>query len=278
MGPTTSAAQPTITLPRRWSDPHWKQHKRDARRLGTTADNVASFKTRLNLPQGEPLTAAAGALLLLELQTAARVSLSEAIEQAQARQLIAQRATPEAAAALAAVVPEQAALLKARGSYVGNAQADAFLLHRLEALTGKRYASPGTARKRCEAWAPAAASAAAGLDSFRRALFWGVVLRFDQLEGPPPADPLAFYSWSQLAAFAGHGGSPVESLGDLLAGRMQEQRARTLLQLPASGPLPAVVIRDAFRAQARQYHPDTGGDRHRFEQLAAARDRLLMGG
>jgi hypothetical protein len=161
-------------------------------------------------------------------------------------------------------------------AYVDRGQADAFLLHRLEALAGKRYASPGTARKRCESLAPAAAPAAAGLDPFQRALFWGVVLRLDQLEGPPPADPAAFYSWSQLAAFTGHGPDPAQALGDLLAGRMTDGEARALLQLPESGPLAPGAVRDAYRAQARGAHPDAGGDRVRFERMTAARDRLLL--
>jgi hypothetical protein len=255
----------------------WEQHERDARQLGTTADRVADFKRRHDLPRAEPLTAAAGALLLQELETAARAHKGRAIERARALAAITERATPEAAAAVAVVVPRQAALWAALGAYVGSGQADAYLLHRLEALTGKRYASPGTARKRCEALTPAAASAAAGLDPFRRALFWGVVLRLDQLEGPPPLDPAAFYSWGQLAAYASHGADPAQTLRDLLAGRMADSEARALLQLPESGPLAAGAIRDAFRAQARTAHPDTGGDRCRFERLAAARDRLLLG-
>jgi len=103
------------------------------------------------------------------------------------------------------------------------------------------------------------------------------VLRLDQLEGPPPADPATFYSWSQLAAYDGHSPDPVQSLGDLLAGRMADREARALLQLPESGPLAPGAVRDAYRAQARGAHPDAGGDRVRFERLTVARDRLLLG-
>jgi hypothetical protein len=256
----------------------WEQHERDARQLGTTAGRVADFKRRHDLPRAEPLSPAAGALLLEELETAARVHKGRAIERARALAAITERATPEAAAAVAVVVPRQAALWAALGAYVGSGQADAYLLHRLEALTGKRYASPGTARKRCESLTPAAAPAAAGLDPFRRALFWGVVLRLDQLEGPPPPDPAAFYSWCQLAAYAGHTRDPAQALGDLLAGRMGDREARGLLQLPESGPLAPAAIRDAYRAQAREAHPDAGGERVRFERLTVARDRLLLQG
>ena len=117
---------------------------------------------------------------------------------------------------------------------------------------------------------------ASRLDRFRRDLFWGVILRLDQLQGPPPADAEAFYRWCQLEAYKGHHTAP--SLGDLLAGRMQEAAARAGLDLPATGPLDPGAIRSAYRAQARTAHPDAGGDRYRFEQLAAARDRLLLVG
>jgi len=247
----------------------------DAKACGTTAGRVADFKRRHGLARDERLSDAARALLALELETDARVNKGRAIERAQALELIAARATPEAAAAVAAVLPYQVALCAALGTYVGSWQADAYLLDRLEVLTGKRYATPGTARKRCEALAPAAAPAAAGLEPFRRALLWGVVLRLDQLEGPPPADPAAFYSWSQLLAYANNP-APGESLGDLLAGRMTDGDARAALLLPVSGPLAAAAVRDAYRAQARGAHPDAGGDRHRFERLTAARDRLLL--
>ena len=251
----------------------------DARQLGTTAGRVANFKRCHDLPRGEPLTAAAGALLLEELEAAARARKGRAFAQAQALATIAERATSESAAALAAVVPSRRALFHERTGWTHDLEAAAYLLNRLRALTDKQYATPGTARKRCEALAPAAAPAAAGLDPFRRALFWGVVLRLDQLEGPPPADPVAFYSWSQLAAYAGHtAAAPLQRLGDLLAGRMLEQEARTLLRLPESGPLAPGAIRDAYRAQARDNHPDTGGDRGRFERLTVARDRLLLVG
>jgi hypothetical protein len=257
--------------------PAWEQHERDARQLGTTADRVADFKRRHDLPRAEPLTAAAGALLLQELETVARAHKGRAIERARALAAITERATPRAVMAVAVAVPSRLDLWRALGVIGPCYPVDAYLLDRIEALTGKRYASPGTARKRCEALAPAAVGAAAVLEPFRRALFWGVVLRLDQLEGPPPINPASFYSWCQLAAYASHGADPAQTLRDLLAGRMADSEARALLQLPETGPLAAGAIRDAFRAQARTAHPDTGGDRCRFERLAAARDRLLLG-
>jgi hypothetical protein len=206
----------------------------------------------------------------------------------QALQLIAQRATPEAALALAAVVPFPAQF-SCGGVWVWGAQIEAYLLNRVEALTGKRYSTPGAACIRAAKLAPAAVAAAAGLKStgrrstarstaerLRLCLFWGVILRLDQLEGPPPADPAAFYSWCQLAAYAHHSGVPDAMLSAFMGGDTRGRQARALLQLPETGPLDPAAIRSAYRSHARQHHPDSGGDRQRFERLTAARDRLLL--
>jgi len=245
----------------------------DARACRTTAGRVADFKRRHGLARGDRLSEPARALLLQELEADKRAAMGEQLAQARALELIAERATAEAAQALAAIVPEQHRLFHAETGWVTAWQTEPYLLNRVEALTGKRYATPGAAWKRAAALAPAAAPAAPA-ERFRRILFWGVVLRLDQLEGPPPADPRAFYSWCQLGAYQGHRSAP--SLSDLLTGRMQETEARALLQLPTSGPLEGAAIRTAYRAQARTAHPDAGGDRQRFERLSAARDRLLL--
>lgn len=239
----------------------------DAKACGTTPTKVGSFKRRHGLARGDRLSEAARALLLQELE-AERVAIKgQQLAGAQALALIAERATPAAAAAIAAVLPES------------NYLAPAYLLNRVEALTGKRYNGTANVYPKAAALAPAAGPAAEAFkgDRWRRCLFWGVILRLDQLQGPPPADPEAFYSWCQLQAYEGHH-TPTTGLGDLLTGRMQETEARALLQLPTSGPLDPGAIRVAYRAQARHHHPDAGGDRHRFEQLAAARDRLMLVG
>jgi hypothetical protein len=193
-----------------------------------------------------------------------------------ALQLIAQRATPEAAQALAAIIPTRLDLFTPATGWTHDRQAEAYLTGRVEALTGKRYATAGHAWQRAAVLAPAAAPFAPA-ERFRRLLFWGVVLRLDQLEGPPPAAPAAFYRWCQLAATTGQ--DPFQSLrdlGDLMAGRMRSTDARALLQLPETKPLDPAAIRSAYRAEARQHHPDAGGDPQRFERLTAARDRLLL--
>lgn len=259
-------------FPRRTFEPD--ANDLDAKACKTTAGRVANFKRRHGLPRDQRLSPDARALLALEIEADQRTTKGEQLARAHALELIAQRATPEAAAALAAVLPGMG-----WGPYVALSEAEAYLLNRVQVLTGKRYATSGAACRKAAALAPAAASAAEALkagrfDRFRRDLFWGAILRLDQLEGPPPADWEAFYSWCQLRAYEGHHTGP--SLGDLLAGRISSGDARGLLQLPESGPLDPGAIRSAYRAHARHHHPDAGGDRHRFERLSEARDRLLL--
>lgn len=269
------------------TDPEWVACRADGRALGLKPEAIYQFKQRHRLPRNQRLSPDARQLLALELETAQRVAKGRQLEQSQALKRIAQRATPEAAAAIAAAIPFPAQI--GGDWYLGcDDRIDAYLLNRAQALAGKRYTAPSAACKWAATVAPAAAAAASGMwgssrksgrravaDRLRLRLFWGVVLRLDQLEGPPPLDPAAFYSWSQLEAYGDHG-STARRLGDLLAGRMGEEQARQLLALPVSGPLEDGAIRSAFRAQARQHHPDAGGDRRRFEQLAEARDRLLL--
>jgi hypothetical protein len=276
--PTSATADPISKFPRReFTDPAWLQDQAEARGYQLTVGQLRNFKRRHQLPLGQRLSPDARQLLELEQETAKRAKHGEQLERAQALALIAQGATPETAAAVAAVLPSKEDLWKHR-QQIGTAwilQAETYLLKRVEALTGKAYNNVSAACKRAAKLAPTAA-AAAPTDRFRLLLFWGVILRLDQLEGPPPADPLAFYSWSQLDAYNAHANN-ARSLDDLLADRMDGCTARYLLQLPETGPLERTAIRNAYRTKARQHHPDAGGDRRHFEQLCAARDRLLRG-
>lgn len=286
--PTTeqAAREPILTLPRRSfaTDPAWLQDQAEARPLGLTVGQLRNFKRRQRLPLDQRLSPAALQQLALEQETAQRATAGEQRARAQALQLIAQRATSEAGQALAVVVPEKRQLFHAQTGWVSDWDVEPYLTNRLEALTAKRYAVISAACNRAAKLAPAAAPFAPA-DRFRRILFWGVILRLDQLEGPLPADPAAFYSWCQLEAYAARDRyskpsagkhSPTSWLSDLMAGRMDATHARVLLQLPETGPLDPAAIRTAYRSHARQHHPDNGGDRQRFERLTAARDRLLL--
>ena len=52
--------------------------------------------------------------------------------------------------------------------------------------------------------------------------------------------------------------------------------AATVLDVPVDAP--ADRVRAAFRALARQHHPDAGGDAASFRRLVTARDTLLEAG
>ena len=272
------------------TDPAWIAARADAQALGLKPGKVWEFKRRHRLPHDQRLSTDARQLLELEQETAQRVARGEQLERAQAIALIAQRATPETASAVAEMIPPAAHI---DGMWIAgcDSHVDAYLLNRVKALTGKRYVAPAAACKWAATLAPAAAalqwtvdlqrssrksSQRAAADRRRLRWFWGVILRLDQLEGPPPNHSYsAFYAWCQLEAYYTHGGT-ARSLGDLLTGRIGSADARGLLNLPATGPLDPAAIRAAYRAEARHHHPDIGGDRHRFERLSEARDRLLL--
>ena len=286
----SSTPEPVLTMPRRsFTDPAWLQDQAEARAYRLTMGLLRNFKRRHHLPYGQRLSPDARQLLEQEQETDQRVRKGEQLERAQALALIAQRATPEAAAAIAAGIPISAHI---DGMWLldFDSQVDAYLLNRVEALTGKRYVAPAAACKWAATLAPAAAvlpwtvevqsssrksGRRAAADRRRLRWFWGVILRLDQLEGPPPNhSDSAFYAWCQLEIYKAHG-STARSLDGLLANRMGSSDARGLLQLPETGPLDPAAIRSAYRAEARHHHADAGGDRCRFEQLSAARDRLL---
>jgi hypothetical protein len=145
------------------TDPAWIADRADARALRLKPEAVCGFKRRHGLPRDQRLSPDARALLALELETAERVAKGEQLERARALALIAERATSETAAAIAAVLPQ--------GPYM----APDYLLNRVEALTGKRYSAAAGAYPRAAALAPAAAPAAEAfkVDRRRRCLSWG---------------------------------------------------------------------------------------------------------
>lgn len=290
---TAEAQALFIRFTKRAPDHQWELCRADARALRIKPEAVYSFKKRHRLPLDQRLSPDALQQLALEQETAERVANGEQRARAQALQLIAQRATAEAAQAVAAVVPNPDIQFLPDGVVimVTSHAVERYLLNRLEALTGKAYSTAGAAWQRAAKLAPAAVPAAAELRNRsvwcstsarlkdyrdQLILFWGVILRLDQLEGPPPADPVAFYSWCQLEAYRAHHPDPMASLTDALTGRMRSTDARALLQLPQTGPLDPAAIRRSYRALALQHHPDHGGDRQRFEQLTAAREWLLL--
>lgn len=116
----------------------------------------------------------------------------------------------------------------------------------------------------------------------RRALFWGVILRLDQLKGNPPTTGGPFAEWCQLKTYADHhdrkaAGDWNDIDGVLLGQKWTTSAARIELGLPDHGTdLTAKAINDAFKALARTHHPDAGGDASKFQRISEAKDRLLL--
>jgi len=271
-----------FTIPRRVLEPTPAELliEEEARRLRISYRAIRNFKRRHQIPGEQPLTPEAEALLLQEVETAARVAKGEAIERSRTLEAIA-AVTTEQAAAVAAAIPSRQQLVGAGLFTSGLLESGPYLLDRVELLTGKRYASIGRGLPRCRLLVPAAAQAEppigreyGGPCRRDQAIFWGVILRLDHLQGPPPAEPRAFWEWGLLSAYQGHS-RELSSLADTLGGRICDEEARRLLALPASGPLAAASIRDAYRSAAAAHHPDRGGDPARFQRLTEARDRLL---
>jgi hypothetical protein len=260
-------------VPRReFTDPNYLQELAEAKALKVTYNWLAAFKRRHDLPQGQTLNDNARDLLAQELETEQRVLKGERLKRDRALQQIAQMATLEVAQSIVAALPSYWSEERIR--HISTETCERYLLHRVEDLTGKEYTICSAACKRAAKLAPDAAPAAPA-DPFSRALFWGVILRLDELKGAPPNDLVEFCTWSQLDAFKDHW-KPSRTFDDVLAGRMGPDVARRLLELPETGPLAEAAIRSAYRTHARAHHPDIGGDRRRFEQLSEARDRLLM--
>ena len=114
----------------------------------------------------------------------------------------------------------------------------------------------------------------------RRALFWGVILRLDQLSiGSLPSTGGPFLEWCGLDTYAKHSRRVSDdrfSLGDFLTGRMPAGEARSVLKLPQGVELNRKAIGDAYKSLARKHHPDAGGDASKFQRISEARDRLLL--
>ncbi len=117
----------------------------------------------------------------------------------------------------------------------------------------------------------------------RRALFWGVVLRLDHLGTDVPTDSARFLEWCRFTVHQEHASRARQQSSDDLDrrlfdfGAMSDAQAREVLGLPAQGTeLTRTAINDAYKAHARQHHPDAGGDAARFQRITKARDRLLL--
>jgi hypothetical protein len=252
-----------------FTDPRAAILEADARLLGLSIDAVRAFKARHNMPRDQRLSPEALDLLR-----------SEHREQAAAQQADRQQATEAVAAVQRRLTP---ALADAIAGAVARLRVSPFLLEQY-LLTGSAAFTTSQARagamRALSKRFPVAARAAATLGPELRAAYWGVVVRLGQLQGDPPADAGEFLRWSRLEVYIEHDRSTSRTPGDgtfigTFAAMGADRSARTLLGLPATGPITRKAVRDAFRSVSPEHHPDRGGDADRFAAMVEARDRLL---
>ena len=116
----------------------------------------------------------------------------------------------------------------------------------------------------------------------RRALFWGVIMRLDQLDGSSPTTGGPFAEWCGLNTYADHQERKKASRWDDIGGILREEQwttegARIALGLPKHGTdLTTKAINDAFKSLAKIHHPDAGGDPAKFQRITEAKDRLML--
>jgi hypothetical protein len=116
----------------------------------------------------------------------------------------------------------------------------------------------------------------------RRALFWGVILRLDQLKGDPPTTGGPFLEWCELNTYSAYSKRKDNSRWADIGGILKQEKwttegARIALGLPKHGTdLTAKAINDAFKSLARIHHPDAGGDASKFQRITEAKDRLML--
>ena len=113
-------------------------------------------------------------------------------------------------------------------------------------------------------------------------LFWAVVLRLPELNTEEmPTTMVRFFEWCGFDAFAG---ARTQRMADAfrkyveltMKGQSVDKAARAALQLPESGELTKKAIQDAYKALAKQHHPDVGGDAAEFQRITAAKDQLMQ--
>lgn len=113
-----------------------------------------------------------------------------------------------------------------------------------------------------------------------RCLFWGTVIRLATSEGEPPTLPSEFLEWSGYAVHQSHAERKTNQRWDDFARMMRGKPSglddRQTLNLPADAVLTRKGINDAYKALAKQHHPDAGGEAARFQRITEARDRLLL--
>jgi hypothetical protein len=260
------SAEPPSSFPRLSIDP--SALKQDAIRLGVRLSDLLDFVRKHKLPTDRHLSAESIARFRLEQQLQQRV---DAGRERQRRHYLTQlqaAATPERLQTLAAAI--QRLELPSRNSapcYVLDALSLVGIRKRerlgqglwadLEALLDFTPEQPDEIGKKC--------------------MFWGAILRLPDLHGEPPIDSQGFLRWCLYDLTAGREQQATDnSLPDFQHEHTSSIQARTLLGLSTGMKLTRRGINAAYRAKAREHHPDAGGSEQQFRRLTAARNHLLQ--
>ena len=257
----------------------WDQIKRDAKAAGPgiTADDVSYFKSRHGIEGTRPLSVDAIALLQQEVEAEKRRANAQKLSGGQRRAAIMQRL--EANPRQAEQIRDLCAEVKVDGKL-----ATEYLLKALPCLGIKAY------RKLCPGLWKALPdlkhvnTLALALDDIpgRKALFWGVILRLDQLPETVPTEHQQLLDWCQANVYAQHR----ERLDDqrwrdvrsfFQGQHLSETEARKVLGLPQGIELTPKALKDAYRSKAREHHPDQGGDPARMQFINEAYEHLKVG-
>lgn len=252
----------------------WEVAKADAKAAGCKPERVQRFKTRHKFPHRDRLTAGLLDLLREEIEADQRTATGEALALEQRLQRLRERVTPERLAVMQQAVQPLVTLSdSAARDYLANAL-------ELVGLKPQKTITPKLVQTLQQLVPAAGGCPLPTRFDARQAVLWGAILRLSVLDTEPPsAGGQAFLDWCQFTLIRQHGSrvsSEQSSLGDLMAGRMQAGTARQLLDLPPAVDLTTEAINSAYRAQAKQHHPDAGGDAGKFQRLSEARDRLLL--
>ncbi len=260
----------------------WRICSQDASAMpGVTARQVHIFKVEQRLDRDRPLSDDGRRALLELIDNHRRQVQGEAAVLAEHIQRLKRRATPHRLGAIDGAV-ESAPSITTSDSAV------CFLLDALETVGLQR-------RDRIDQalWSDLEELIPSGKvfdftsggpeedNLIRRCLFWGVVLRLPTLEGDPPQDTADCLAW---CGYACHDRGRARSASqwwsdhaDRMAGRPGRELDRRLLGLPAEGRITVEAVKAAYKAAAREAHPDLGGSAEQMTAIIQAKERLIQG-
>lgn len=263
----------------------WQVAKTDAKRIGCKAEQVQRFKAHHKLPTDRPLSADATQLLQQELEAQSGHTKGEAAATAQRLDRLRERATAEQCHRIASIVTALPSVA------IAQPPAKALLLQGLEpvGIKERRKLVAGVWAD-LKALVPEAVTAEQQVldhdyllpedKPTARCLFWGAVIRLWSNDNDAPEGTAEFLDWSGYSVHQSHAERQSNRVWDNYARVMQGKPSsaddRRILNLPPEAELTRKGISDAYKALAKQHHPDAGGDAAKFQRITEARDRLLL--